>query len=173
MLISVLPIFVVSSLSFRNRRIIKKYNAPDISEKLCDLHIKLSANAYEKLSPHHGLICLFCWIFFLFVYRNLSTVCVYFFFPFSLYSTIFTLLVQWVINKLLLLLTIISVCLKSKSLLQKEIHGDFENRPETPPQWRQIKMKSTILESEWAKTIYREITVPHLEQQGKSLFLHR
>ena len=82
---------------------------------------------------------------------------------------------QWVINKLLilLLLTIISVCLKSKSLLQKEIYGDFENRPETPPQWRQIKMKSTILESEWAKTIYREITVPHLEQQGKSLFLHR
>jgi hypothetical protein len=59
MLISVLPIFVVSSLSFRNRHIIKKYNAPDISEKLCDLHIKLPANAYEKLSPHHDLIRLF------------------------------------------------------------------------------------------------------------------
>jgi hypothetical protein len=80
--------------------------------------------------------------------------------------------VQWVTNKLLLLLllTIISVCLKSKSSLQKEIYGDFEKKPETPPKWRQIKTKSAKLESELLKTSCRAITVPLLEQQGKSLF---
>ena len=65
------------------------------------------------------------------------------------------------------MVTIILVRLKSKSLLREEIYDDFEKKPETPRKWRQIKMKSVPLESPWSKPLYREITVPLLEQQRK------
>ena len=61
--------------------------------------------------------------------------------------------------------TIISVCLKSKSLLRKEIYGDFEKTSETPQKWRQINMKSLSLEAVWSRTLYKEIIVPLLDKQ--------
>ena len=68
------------------------------------------------------------------------------------------------------MVTIISVRLKSKSLLRKEINGDFEKKPEIPHKWSQIKINSVPLESAWSDTMYREIRVPLLELQRKSLF---
>jgi len=46
-------------LWYRNRKIIKKFHLPNITEKLTDLHKKLSETAYRRLSPHHGLIRLY------------------------------------------------------------------------------------------------------------------
>ena len=40
------------------------------------------------------------------------------------------------------MVNIISVRLKSKRLLRKEICGDFGKKPEPSRKWRQIKMKS-------------------------------
>jgi len=45
------------------------------------------------------------------------------------------------------MVTIISVRLKIKSLLRKEINDDFEKKPETPGKWRQIKIKLEPFES--------------------------
>jgi hypothetical protein len=41
----------------------------------------------------------------------------------------------------------ISVRIKNKSLLRKDIYGNFDKKPETPQKWCQIKMKSVPLES--------------------------
>ena len=41
------------------------------------------------------------------------------------------------------MVTIISINLKSKSLLGKQIYGYFEKEPETPRKWRQLKIKIT------------------------------
>jgi hypothetical protein len=68
------------------------------------------------------------------------------------------------------IVTIISVHLKSKSLLRKEIYDDLQKKPETPREWRHIKIKSAPLESALSKTLYREITISLTEQQRKSLF---
>jgi len=43
--------------------------------------------------------------------------------------------------------TIIPVRPKRKSLLRKEIYGDFEKKSETSQKWQQINMKSIPLES--------------------------
>jgi hypothetical protein len=45
------------------------------------------------------------------------------------------------------MVTIISVCIKNKSLLGKEINGYFKKKPETTRKWPQIKIKSVPLES--------------------------
>ena len=50
-------------LSYRNWRIIRKYQAPDITPNLQELHDKLSTQAYRRLTLYHGLIRLFCWPF--------------------------------------------------------------------------------------------------------------
>ena len=68
------------------------------------------------------------------------------------------------------MVTIISVRLKSKSLLRKEIYGDFGKKPENPQKWCQMKMKSVPLESALSKALLRENTVSLLKQQGKLLF---
>jgi len=48
--------------------------------------------------------------------------------------------------------TIISITSNSKSLLQKEICGNFEKYPKIPGKWNNLQP-------------------PHLDQQGKPLFL--
>jgi hypothetical protein len=45
------------------------------------------------------------------------------------------------------MIAIVSVNLRNKNLLRKEIYGDFEKEPETPRKWRQIEIKSPPLES--------------------------
>ena len=80
-----------------NRPLVKKFSVPDITLKLEILHRQLSSTAYARLSPHHRLICFFHWFCVYILYFSLCF-CIY------SYSTIFTLCIVWVINKLQLLL---------------------------------------------------------------------
>ena len=75
------------------RTLVRTFSIPDITLKLEILHRKISSTASARLSPHHRLIRFFvefvCVFVFLFV----------FFYIYS-YSTIFTLCIVWVKNKI-------------------------------------------------------------------------
>ena len=61
------------------------------------------------------------------------------------------------------LVTITSVILNSKSLLQKQIYGNFE-KPETQRKWSRLKMKSMSMESVWSFDL---IEVKNLDDSSK------
>ena len=64
---------------------------------------------------------------------------------------------------------ILSVNLKSKILLRKEIYGDYKKKS-LKPRENGIGIKSAPLESAWSKTLHRTITAIHLEHKEKALF---